>query len=95
MSLCQLYDKPTLDRAAAVFTVPQDNLPSLKGYIRGLRFCRPPLYLKELSELLLKPELSTELKLMVMDTFSQLDARQAHGGDFVPRQGALPAQAAT
>ena len=73
--------------------VPQDNLPSLKGYIRGLRFCRPPLYLKELSELLLKPELSTELKLMVMDTFSRLDARQCSRRHFLPREGALSAQA--
>jgi class 3 adenylate cyclase/HEAT repeat protein len=79
VTLCQLYDKPALDRAAGFFVRPQDNLPSLKGYVRGLRFCQPPVCLKELAELLLKPEVEADVKLNVLDTFNRLEAKQTKG----------------
>jgi class 3 adenylate cyclase len=79
VSLCQLYDKVTLDRAGTLFVRPLENVPSLKGYIRGLRFCIPPLYIKELAELLLKPEVPIQIKLRVLETFDQFNLKQARG----------------
>jgi class 3 adenylate cyclase/HEAT repeat protein len=79
VSLCQLYDKPTVDRAAGHFARPLENLPSLKGYVRGLRFVSPPLYLKELAEILLKPEVGDDVKLCALDTLDRFDLRAARG----------------
>jgi len=75
VSLCQLYDKPSLDKAAVVFSRPRESLPTLKGYVRGLRFCHPPLYLKELGELVLKPEIPVSIKLCALETLRSFDPK--------------------
>ena len=77
VSLCQLYDKPTLDRAPTFLARPQENPNSLKGYVRGLRFCEPPLYLRELGELLLKPDVPGRVKMCALDTFDRYDLKNA------------------
>jgi class 3 adenylate cyclase len=79
VTLCQLYDKPTIDRSAGFFLRPQENIPSLKGYARGLRFIQPPVFLKELAEVLLKPEVGADVKLAALDTIGRFDLKLAKG----------------
>ncbi len=77
VSLCQLYDKPTVDRAPDHFARPLDGLPSLRGYARGLRFIAPPVFAKELAEVLLKPEAGDDVKLCALDTLAGYGQKQA------------------
>ena len=77
VSLCQLYDKPAVDKAPEFFARPLDSLPSLKGYARGLRFVSPPIFAKELAEILLKPEVGDDVKLCALDTLDGYNQRQA------------------
>ncbi|MBN2353791.1 MAG: hypothetical protein JXD23_14555 [Spirochaetales bacterium] len=79
VSLCQLYDKPAVDKAPEFFARPLDSLPSLKGYARGLRFVSPPIFAKELAEILLKPEVGDDVKLCALDTLDRYNLRQARG----------------
>ncbi|RPJ07788.1 MAG: hypothetical protein EHM28_06040 [Spirochaetaceae bacterium] len=73
VSLCQLYDKFTLDHAPVYFLRWKEMLPSLKGYIRGTRFCKPPVLLKDIAELLMKPELTLDLRKLAIDTIEKTD----------------------
>ncbi|MBN1525390.1 MAG: adenylate/guanylate cyclase domain-containing protein [Spirochaetales bacterium] len=77
VSLCQLYDKTTLDKSDEYFMRWREKLPALKGYIRGMRFCNPPILMKDIAELLVKPELDSEIRRLCLDTVDKTDFKGA------------------
>lgn len=77
VTLCQLADRLTLEKARQVFQSPQENLTALRGYLRGLKFCEQKPWLSERANLLLRPDLSWELKLLILEGFLNLSTKEA------------------
>jgi class 3 adenylate cyclase len=79
VTLCQLYDKTTMDEAAAFFSDPDKHMPSVKGYSRGARFLPPNLYMRSLIDLLLKSGAPDSLKHLVVDSLLTMELSKIKG----------------
>jgi len=79
VSLCQLYDKTTVDGAANYFSAPGKNIPCLKGYIRGTRFLAPGLFMRNLIDLLIKRDIAAVIKELVIESLQTMDLYKVKG----------------
>ncbi len=79
VTLCQLYDKTTVDEAQAYFSHLGKNLSSLKGYIRGARFLAPGQYIRNLVDLLLKSSTPDEVKKLTLDSLQEMELHRIKG----------------
>jgi len=77
VALCQLSDRLVLDKARSVFQSPLENLTALRGYLRGLKFCEAKPWLNERVNLLLRADLSWELRILALESFQNLSAKEA------------------
>jgi class 3 adenylate cyclase/HEAT repeat protein len=76
--LCQLYDKTSIDGAVKYFTQAKD-CPSLRGYIRGVQFLAPGLFIRNLIDLLIKNDAPVSLKKLIIESLQTMDLCKVKG----------------
>ncbi|MBN1797420.1 MAG: hypothetical protein JW822_02515 [Spirochaetales bacterium] len=79
VSLCQLYDKTTVDGALQYFSGAGKNLPGLRGYIRGVRYLSPGLFIRSLVDLLVKSNIPTTIKELVIESLQAMELCRVKG----------------
>jgi class 3 adenylate cyclase len=79
VALCQLYDKSTIDQAEVYFSSSLKETPTLKGYIRGVRFLEPNVFIRNLVDLLLKADVPFILKDLIIESLAEMELDKIKG----------------